>query len=105
MGLVIEKEEQGTTTVFKFKGILDISTANVIDPLLEETQGINTLIFDFSDLDFIDSTGIGSIINSIYLSQENNFQLKLLGMNELTHQIFETVGVYRILDTIQREVV
>lgn len=104
MGLEIEKEELGTTNVFKFKGILDISTANVLDPFLDETDGIQTLIFDFSELDFIDSTGIGSVINAIYLSQERNFQLKLSGMNELTQQIFETVGVFRILDTIQREV-
>jgi anti-anti-sigma factor len=105
MGLIIEKGELGTTTVYKFKGILDISTANVLDPLLEDTGGINILIFDFSELDFIDSTGIGSVINAIYLSQEKNLHLKFEGMNELTHQIFETVGVYRILDAIQREVV
>jgi anti-anti-sigma factor len=104
MGLVIEKEVLGTIVILKFRGILDISTANVIDPLIEETQGICTLIFDFNELEFIDSTGIGSIINTIYLSQEKKFQLKLSGMNELTDQIFETVGVYRILDAIRREV-
>ncbi len=103
MGLIIEKGELGTTTVYKFIGILDISTANRLDTLLEDTFGINTLIFDFSELDFIDSTGIGFIINAIYLSQEKNVHLKFEGMKELTHQIFETVGVYRILDGIQRE--
>ncbi|WP_066060036.1 STAS domain-containing protein [Robertmurraya korlensis] len=105
MGLMIEKDIQGTTTIFKLKGILDISTVNVIDRLLDETSEIKTLIYDFSELEFLDSTGIGSIINSIYLSQERKFYLKLVGMNELTDELFETVGVYRILEVIQREVI
>ncbi|MBT2663864.1 STAS domain-containing protein [Bacillus sp. ISL-45] len=105
MGLTINREIHETTIILKFKGILDISTANVMDPYLDEIQKINTLVLDFSELEFIDSTGIGSIINSIYLSQEKNFYLELKGINELTHQVFETIGVYHILNSIQKEVV
>ncbi|WML49526.1 STAS domain-containing protein [Neobacillus sp. PS3-34] len=105
MSLTVRKDVQGGTTIFTLKGILDISTSSVIDPYLDDLGDINILVLDFSELEFIDSTGIGSIINAIYLTQEKNFTLKLQGIDELTHQVFETVGLYQILNAIQEEVV
>jgi anti-anti-sigma factor len=103
MELTVKKKVEGSTAIIQLNGMLDITTTNIIDPHLEDIQDIKTLIIDFSKLGFIDSTGIGSIMNAIYLSQEKNFKLKLQGVDELTHQVFETVGLYQILDTIQGE--
>jgi anti-anti-sigma factor len=105
MDLIVNKEIQGSTIIFHVKGTLDISTTNIIDSNLEQLEeNIERLIFDLKDLDFIDSTGIGSIINAIHLSQEKNFKLVLQEIDELTNQVFETVGLYQILDAIQGEV-
>lgn len=105
MSLVIIKETLERTTILKVKGILDISTTNIIDPYIEEMDDVDTLIIDFRDLEFIDSTGIGAIMNMIYLSQEKNFRVKLEGINDVTHSIFETIGLYQILEAIQGEVI
>jgi anti-anti-sigma factor len=106
MNLKVEKEVQETTLTLLISGILDISTNNVIDPHLEEINDeINMLIIDFSGLEFIDSTGIGSIMNAIHLSQEKQFKLRFQGVHELTHQVFEMVGLYQILEAVQAEVV
>jgi anti-anti-sigma factor len=104
MNLMINKEVINSTTIFKLEGMLDISTANVIQSCLDEINKIDSLIVDFSGLEFIDSTGIGAIMNAIYLSQEKGFRLKLQGINELTHEVFETVGLYKILEVMQGEV-
>ncbi|MGG0719992.1 STAS domain-containing protein [Robertmurraya massiliosenegalensis] len=104
MGLKVEREIQGLTILLKLKGVLDISTSSVIDPFLDDMNDIESLIFDFEGLEFIDSTGIGSIINAIYLAKEKGFKLFFQGVDELTEQVFETVGLYQILMTIQEEV-
>ncbi len=104
MSLEIVKETINRTTTLEVIGLLDISTVGIIDPCIEEIDDIDTLIFDFTRLEFIDSTGIGSIMNVIYLSQERNFKVKLKGLNDLTHSIFETIGLYQILEAIQGEV-
>jgi anti-anti-sigma factor len=104
MELTIKKEITGSTTVFYLNGILDISTTNAIDPHLEEIADIDVLVLDLSGLEFIDSTGIGLIMNTIYLSQEKQFKVKLQGIDELTHQVFEMVGLYQVLETVQGEV-
>jgi anti-anti-sigma factor len=100
MELTVHKEVQEQTTTFILKGMLDISTSKVIEPYLNDIGDIKVLILDFSELEFIDSTGIGSIIDAIYLSQEKNFTLKLKGIDEAIHEVFETVGLYQILDKI-----
>jgi anti-anti-sigma factor len=105
MELLVKKEVKGSTTTFILEGILDITTANVMDPYLEEIDNIEVLVIDLSQLEFLDSTGIGSIMNAIYLSQEKDFKIKLQGIDELTDQIFETVGLYQILKAMQGEVV
>lgn len=105
MSLTVEKGLHESTIVLKLNGILDISTTNLIDPHLEELNGIEAVIIDFSALEFIDSTGIGSIMNTIFLSQEIGFKLKFQGIDELTHSVFETVGLYQILESVQGEVV
>ncbi|WP_419882328.1 STAS domain-containing protein [Peribacillus sp. B-H-3] len=104
MSLTVNKEIFQTTVILKIIGILDISTINGILPFLELENEVEKLIFDFSDLEFIDSTGIGIIIEAIYQSQEVNFTIELKGLDEETREIFETVGVFKILEAIQREV-
>ncbi|KLV15214.1 STAS domain-containing protein [Bacillus altitudinis] len=104
-GLQIKKEVHESTTTLYLHGILDISTTGSIDPFLEDMTMVKRLVIDFSGLDFIDSTGIGSIMNAIYLSQEKDFTLRLQGVDELTHQVFEMVGLYQILEALNGEVV
>jgi anti-anti-sigma factor len=104
MNLIVNKETKSYITILSLKGILDISTSAVIEKCLEEVKDIKELIIDFSNLEFIDSTGIGSIINAVYLSKEKSFKLKLQGVNELTNQVFETIGLYQIIEAIQGEV-
>ncbi|KLV22888.1 anti-sigma-factor antagonist [Niallia circulans] len=105
MSLTVKKELQESTITLKLNGILDISTTNLIDPYLADIGHIEALIIDFAGLDFIDSTGIGSIMNTIFLSQEKGFKLKFQGIDELTHTVFETVGLYQILESVNGEVV
>ncbi|WP_100407023.1 STAS domain-containing protein [Bacillus solitudinis] len=106
MTLTVEVIKSEIEVTLKLKGVLDISTTNLIDPYLEEIdEKIISLNIDFGGLEFIDSTGIGSIMNAIHLSQEKNFKLRLQGIDEITHQVFELVGLYTVLEAIQGEVV
>jgi anti-anti-sigma factor len=108
MELVVKREVQGRKIILSLKGILDISTTNMITAQFEkidDIDDIDLLIFDLQELDFIDSTGIGSIIEAIYFAREKHFMIKLQGVNELTDQVFETVGLYELLKAFQEEAV
>ncbi|WP_138420410.1 STAS domain-containing protein [Aquibacillus sediminis] len=101
MSLIVEREQKDLTSILKLRGVLDFSTTNLINPYLEEIKEIDELIIDFSELEFIDSTGIGSILDAIHMSQEKNFKIELTGVNDLAHEVFEMVGVYTILNAVQ----
>ena len=105
MLLTVEKEVQHRTTILKVKGLIDITTTGILDPYLEEINEMDTVILDFSGLEFIDSTGIGAIMNAIYASEEKNFKLKLQEIDGLTNELFETVGLYEILAAFHGEVI
>ncbi|WEG12465.1 STAS domain-containing protein [Pullulanibacillus sp. KACC 23026] len=104
MELSIQKEIKDTTTILHLDGILDITTTNLIELHLQVLEeDIQLLVFNFTSLEFLDSTGIGSIINAIHLSQEKQFKLKFEGVNEITNEVFEMVGIYKILEALQGE--
>jgi len=105
MGLTVQKEIQDQSLTLYIKGVLDISTAHVFHAHFNEIGNFQVLTIDFSYLEFIDSSGIGEIIDLIYLSQEKNIKLVFKGMNDFTNHLFETVGLYEILKSIQGEVV
>lgn len=104
MELSVNKVFQDTVLFLEIKGILDISTSNLMEQHLESINNIEMVVLDFTKLEFIDSTGIGAILNAVYLSQQKNFKLKMQGIDELTNEIFETVGLYRIMEALQGEV-
>lgn len=70
MGLTVQKEIQDQSLTLYIKGVLDISTAHVFHAHFNEIGNFQVLTIDFSYLEFIDSSGIGEIIDLIYLSQE-----------------------------------
>jgi anti-anti-sigma factor len=105
MSLMIDMVKEGFQITLYVKGVLDISTTKILDQTLEEIGNIDQLVVDLEGLEFIDSTGVGSIINAIRLSEKQKCKLKLQGMNQMIHDIFDTLGVYYILETVQKEIV
>jgi anti-anti-sigma factor len=100
-------ETQKTESVYSIvvEGVLDIATVDILHERVDqlEKEDFTLLTVDFSKLLFIDSTGIGAILRVIYLSRDKGFSVKLDGMSENIKDIFETVGVMRILATLQKE--
>ncbi len=105
MSLNIEKERKKDHIIFHIKGILDFSTIHIFLNVLEEIKETEVLVVDFTYLEFIDSTGIGAIIDTFYYVQEKGMRVKLEGINEITFEIFDTVGLFQILEAVQGEVI
>ena len=101
MALDVQMEFSNETAFLKMQGILDISTTHLLEEYIQKIADVKELIIDFSGLEFIDSTGIGAIMEIIYCSQEKQFRIKLEGMDKQIYEILETVGLFKVLETIQ----
>lgn len=103
-GLIVKKEIENDICTLRVQGVLDYSTIN---PFIQQIQSIEAelskVIVDFTDLEFIDSTGIGVIINLVHEALDKKFEVELDGINEDTRELFETIGVFQIMETLQQE--
>ena len=89
MKAVFQKENQKLTV--SVSGKLDSNTSHTLETELKEHfDGVNELIFDFTELNYISSAGIRVLLAS-YKRLSGN--LKVLHANELICKIFEVTGL------------
>ena len=95
------REDEGC--VVDVAGEIDAVTVpqlwDVVERLIDD--GEQTLVMDLSRVGFIDSTGIGVVIRAMNALKDRGGQLSLRGPSPMTYQVFETVGLTKVL-TIKR---
>lgn len=91
-----------TNRFYHIEGILDISTSDLFIENVKEATGAEEVILDVTRMTFIDSTGIGAILELIYQLKEAGTGMQIIGMNEEIRDIFDTIGVLRVMDALQR---
>jgi len=88
--LVVENSQNGDYTLFKLRGILTAQTILVFKRLAEEIiNNEKIFVLDFSGLEYIDSSGVGFLIN---------FQKKL---NHLEGALYIYACQFKILEMMQ----
>jgi anti-anti-sigma factor len=102
VSLAVEVSEANSVSTLLIKGVLDYSTINKFNDCVRDLSGISKVIIDFTSLEFIDSTGIGAILELIYTSNEEGIFIEFKGLNEEIKDIFNTVGVFRVIEALQR---
>lgn len=100
MNLEMKEEIKGSTLFVRIIGLMDYSTVDNFK--VDFPDNINKIVVDFSGLDFIDSTGIGSILSIIHTASDRGLDVEFAGLNEGTRELFDTVGVYRVMEALLR---
>jgi stage II sporulation protein AA (anti-sigma F factor antagonist) len=100
MTLSIKKEIKESTLFVQIIGLMDYSTLD--DFQVEIPDSINNVVIDFTDLEFIDSTGIGAILGIIHNAKESDRKVEFIGMNQTIIDLFETIGVFRVMEALRR---
>jgi len=66
-----------------------------VAPILRENAKI---VFDLSNLDFVDSSGLGTIFSCLRQVTASGGDLKLCAMSKQVHALFELVRMNRVFD-------
>lgn len=66
-----------------------------IKPVLDE---FNQVLFDLSQLQFVDSSGIGAILSCLRTLDASNGDLKLCGVTKSVRTIFQLVRMHRVFE-------
>lgn len=93
--MIINKEKESNTLVVSVAGRLDTSTAPELEEALkgELSQGLE-LVFDFSNLEYISSSGIRQIISAYKVTGN----AKIKNANDVVKEVFEVTGITDVLD-------
>lgn len=105
MNLSIDIVEEKSQMIVYVSGEVDIYTApDLKKKVLKLTaQKGNTVIIDLSDVNYMDSTGIGVFISALKSTKENDSRLKLVNLQSSVMRLFEITGLIEIID-IQPEI-
>jgi stage II sporulation protein AA (anti-sigma F factor antagonist) len=100
MTLEITKEVKESTLFVRIIGLMDYSTIDHFQ--MDMPDSITKVVIDFNELEFIDSTGIGAILGVIHNARELDLHVEFMGLNETIIDLFETVGVFRVMEALKK---
>ena len=84
-------------------GELDEHTANFVKTKLDglfESESFKQIIIDLSELEFMDSTGVGVMIGRYKKMKEKNIPIYICNPNKNAEKIFLMTGLYNIMPKI-----
>lgn len=96
--MTITRKQNGETLEIALEGRLDTMTAPELEAELNKSlAGAETLIIDFSKLDYISSAGL-RVLLSAHKAMTSKGGMKVTNVNEIVREVFEVTGFADILD-------
>ena len=97
LNIDIEKNGNGNELTFLLTGRLDTTTAPELEEQLKkEIDGVEELVFDFADLEYISSAGLRVLLSSQKVMNKQG-SMVVKNVNESINEIFEVTGFVDIL--------
>lgn len=105
MNLQVKLLEQDSVQCFKIVGEIDAFTAPVLRERLSAVENIDNLqaVLDLSDVEYMDSTGLGVFVGFYKAVKENGGHVKITGLNRRLSRLFEITGLSEIIDIEKKE--
>ena len=95
--MTITKVQNGTVLEIALEGRLDTMTAPELEAELKGSlSGADSLVLDFSKLDYISSAGL-RVLLSAHKEMSAKGGMKVKNVNEIVREVFEVTGFADIL--------
>jgi anti-sigma B factor antagonist len=94
----------GDVTVIGFAG--NITSMNS-EQILDLTSGLiaakeTNIVFDFSRVDFIDSSGLGNLVGCLRRVKKVGGEIKISGLSERVRLVFELIRLHQLFDLYEK---
>lgn len=89
--------------VVKLDGDLDHHLANIIRIPIDQKiddAAIKTVVFDFANVGFMDSSGIGLIMGRYKLISRKGGKIRAVNLSPAIRRIFEISGLFKIVEVM-----
>jgi anti-sigma B factor antagonist len=94
----VRTERRGKTTIVAPEGDIDLGRSPVLRDSLrtEAAKRPGRLVIDLSMVEYMDSSGVATLVEALQMSRKNSTSLVLCGMKDKVRSIFEIAR----LDTV-----
>jgi len=105
MSLDIRETEREGVTILALKGRLTVGEASSVREKVSEVlaKGCNKLILDLSEVDYIDSTGLGSMVICYTTIKKAGGALKLVNLNKRNIELLLLTKLHTIFEVFSDE--
>ncbi len=92
--------KEGSIEIVVIKGRLDVTTTANLEKTFNELfeQGKNKMLIDCTELEYISSAGLRTLLTAAKTSKKSNGKIVLANLNSNIKQIFEISGFNSIFD-------
>lgn len=94
--MTIEKKQEGTSLTVQLGGRLDTITAPELETALKELGGVEKLILDFENLEYISSAGLRVLLGT-QKTMSKQGSMVIRHVNDVIMEVFEVTGFADIL--------
>lgn len=99
MNLEVKHTEKSDMHYLYLIGEIDVYTSDKLKHALlplAEKKG-NEVIVNFTEVNYIDSTGLGIFIGALKATNQTGSKLKLVGMNDRVRRLFNITGLDEVI--------
>ena len=99
--MIVEFNKEDKKLIFKLTEDIDQHTVEKVRRKMDnEIKGYipRKVVFDFSNISFMDSAGIGMVLGRYKLTKMLNGNLEIINVNRSMKKIFDMSGISRIID-------
>ncbi len=100
MSLTVDMELMGNVLCIRLGGELDHHTSgNLREQINKEIEAndIRHLVFNLTELSFMDSSGLGVILGRYKQIKQLRGELVVCGLSPIVHRLFEMSGLFKIV--------
>ena len=84
--------------VICLKGDLDIDSTEVVEEkILPEIAGYSEVTLDFAEVPFVDSSGMGLLLNVVHFLNDQDKSVKIINVKEDVQIVFDLLQIPEIL--------
>ena len=94
--MTINKETNGNEMVISLEGRLDTTTAPELDEEIKKLDGVEKLVFDLKQLEYISSAGLRVLLSAQKIMNKKGGMV-IKNVSDVINEIFEVTGFVDIL--------
>ena len=102
MDLSIRVDENGTTRHVRLSGSCDLATAPALRQTLHALTPpeVHDVLLDVTELDFIDSTGLGVVLGAMRRLREGGGSLAIAGASGIVRRVLEITDLDKVIPLV-----